>query len=80
MGGAGSDSGSVSAGVSPLARIRKAIVAGVGAGVGAAASVITAAASTHPLGITDLELAIGALIVVGAAAGFATWRIPNAPA
>ena len=56
-----------------LARIRKALTAGGGA---ALAVLSTAATKPEGIGLTDVELAVGAAIVIG----FLTWLIPNAQA
>jgi hypothetical protein len=56
-----------------LARIRKAITAGL-----SAALAVLGSGATRPdgLGLQDVELAIGSAVVVG----FLTWLIPNAQA
>lgn len=60
-----------------LARIRKAVVAGLGAGVGAAVAVV--AKSQWHLDSTTFSQALAALILAGVPVGWATWRAPNAP-
>lgn len=58
-----------------LARIRKAVVAGLGAGVGAGVAVI--AKSGWQLDGTTISQALAALIAVGGPVAYATWRVPN---
>jgi len=53
-----------------LARIRKAAIAAEGAAV---AVITTAATKPGGLGLSDVELAVGAFIVVG----FLAWLFPN---
>jgi high-affinity Fe2+/Pb2+ permease len=60
-----------------LARIRKAVVAGVGAGVAAAVSVIWKSGKVDGATISQ---AIGAFAAAAALIGWATWRAPNARA
>lgn len=60
-----------------LARIRKALVAGLGAGASAALGTLTiAGAPTRD----DVQKAIGAGIVAVVVVGWATYRVPNKPA
>lgn len=59
-----------------LARIRKAVIAGLGAGVGAGVSVI-AKANWHLDSVT-ISQALGAAIAVGAPVGYATFKTRNA--
>lgn len=61
-----------------LARIRKAVVAGLGAGIGAAVAV-EAQAGWH-VDSTTFSHALAALIIAGVPVGWATWRTPNAKA
>lgn len=61
-----------------LARIRKALVAGLGAGVGAAVAVV--AKSQWHLTSETFSQALAALILAGVPVGWATWRAPNAAA
>lgn len=61
-----------------LARIRKAIIAGATAGVGAAFTVL--AKSHWQLTSDTAGQAIGAFFAAAAVAGWATWRVPNARA
>jgi hypothetical protein len=63
-----------------LARIRKAVIAGVGAGIAAAAAVVVKAAETGTLGEETTQQAIGAFIAAGTVMGWATGRVPNATA
>jgi hypothetical protein len=58
-----------------LARIRKALIAGFGAGVGAGVAVIVKA-NWHLDSVT-ISQALGAVIIVGGPVGWATWRVPN---
>jgi len=59
-----------------LARIRKAVVAGLGAGIGAATTVL-ANAGWH-LDSATVSQALGAFVTAAAALGWATWRVENA--
>lgn len=61
-----------------LARIRKAIVAGAGAGASAA---LTALVAVWPDGVTADEAGTvaGAFAAAALAVGLATWRVPNTP-
>ena len=59
-----------------LARIRKAIVAGIGAGIGAATTVL-ANAGWH-LDSATVSQALGAFVTAAAALGWLTWRTENA--
>lgn len=59
-----------------LARVRKAVVAGLGAGVGAAVAVI--AKANWQLDSATISQAIAAAIAVGGPVAWATWRVPNA--
>lgn len=61
-----------------LARIRKAVVAGLGAGVGAAVAVV--AKSGWHVDSTTVSQALAALILAGVPVGWAAWRVPNAKA
>jgi len=58
-----------------LARIRKAVVAGVAAGV---AAFLGALGQTGAPTQDDLSKALGLAVVAAAVAGYATWRVPNA--
>jgi hypothetical protein len=61
-----------------MKKIRKAVVAFVTAGVGAAvAKVVTDGAPKDSAGWVEL---VGAAAAVGLAAAIAVWRVPNAPA
>lgn len=62
-----------------MPKIRKAITAGVVAGVAAAVAVLTKAGGGH-LDAPTIGQALGAAVAAGVAAGWATWRVPNAPA
>lgn len=57
-----------------FAYIRKALVAGFGAGIGAAAAVLLKAGQ---LDSTTISQALAALIVAGVPIGWATWRTEN---
>lgn len=59
-----------------LARIRKAIVAGLGAGIGAVVA-IEAKAGWHVDSVT-ISQDLAALILAGVPVGWATWRTANA--
>jgi hypothetical protein len=59
-----------------MARIRKAVIAGVGAGLAAAVTLIST--SGFP---TDAESAgqlVGAFLAAGVPVGWAAWKVPNA--
>lgn len=60
-----------------MSKIRKAVVAGVGAGVGAAVTVL--AKSGWRLDSATLGQAVGAFLAAGLPVGWATWRTVNAP-
>jgi hypothetical protein len=60
-----------------LARIRKALVAALGAGVAAAVPVIW---KSGKLDGDTVSQAVGAFFAAAALVGWATWRAPNAPA
>ncbi len=57
-----------------MARIRKAIVAGAGAGIAAAAAVL---AKSPNLNRDTIGQAAGAFIVAAVPAAWLTWRVPN---
>jgi hypothetical protein len=58
-----------------LSRIRKAVAAGVGAGVAAGlGSIAVAGALTRD----ELSKALGVALVAAAGTAWATWRVPNA--
>lgn len=57
-----------------LARIRKAVIGGVGAGIGPAAVVV---AKSGTLNRETVGQALGAFIAAAAVVGWATWRVPN---
>lgn len=61
-----------------ISRIRKALVAGFGAGIGAAIAV-EAKANWHVDSVT-ISQDLAALILAGVPVGWATWRTPNAKA
>lgn len=57
-----------------FARIRKAVVAGLTAGLGAGVAVVLKAGNTDS---TTLSQALAAVIAVGGPVAWATWRVPN---
>jgi hypothetical protein len=59
-----------------LARIRKAVIAGLGAGLAAGAAVLLKAGT---LDDATVGQALGAFAAAAAAVGYATWRTPNKP-
>jgi hypothetical protein len=61
-----------------ISRIRKAVMAGVTAGAGAAVAVL--AKSGWHLDQATVSQALGAFVAAAAVAGWATWRVPNEPA
>lgn len=60
-----------------LARIRKAVVAGVIAGAGAAISLL---AKGGGFDHDTVSQALGAFVAAAVVAAWATWRVPNAAA
>lgn len=61
-----------------LARVRKAIVAGIGAAVPAGVAAGMKAAEDGTVDSTDSGAIVAAVIVAFVAVGWATWRVPNA--
>lgn len=59
-----------------LARIRKAVVAGLSAGFAAAIALL--AKSGWTIDQTNVTQAVGAFVAAFAVAAWATWRVPNA--
>lgn len=59
-----------------LARIRKAITAGLGAGIAAG---LGAVATSGALTRDEVSKALGVGLVAAVATGWATWRVRNAP-
>ncbi len=57
-----------------LARIRKAVIAGAGAGIAPAAAVL---AKADKFDSATISQALGAFIAGAAVVGWATWRVPN---
>ena len=57
-----------------VSRIRKAVIAGLSAGVSVAVGAIVAAGS---LDREQVSKAIGAGVAAAVLAGWATWRVPN---
>lgn len=61
-----------------FSRIRKAIVAGVGAGVAGALGAISTVLQDGKFdGVGDLSIVIGAFCVAFVPVAWATWRVPN---
>lgn len=60
-----------------ISRIRKAVVAGVGAGITAGLGALVAAGA---LTRDELTKAVGVAVAGGAAVAWTTWRVPNEPA
>ncbi|WIM97850.1 hypothetical protein ACTOB_001404 [Actinoplanes oblitus] len=60
-----------------LARVRKAVVAGVGAGVAAG---VGALATSGALTREEFSKALGVALVAAGGTAWATWRVPNAKA
>lgn len=60
-----------------MARIRKAVVAAIGAGVAAAVPVFWKAGNADG---DTISQALGAFVAAAALVGWATWRAPNKPA
>lgn len=58
-----------------LARIRKAVIAGLGAGIAAG---VGALATSGTLTKDEASKALGVALVAAAGTAWATWRIPNA--
>lgn len=61
-----------------LARIRKAIIAGVGTAAGALLTGLVSAAEGG-LTIEEAGAVVGAAVVAGLGVGRVAWRVPNAP-
>jgi hypothetical protein len=59
-----------------LARVRKAIIAGLAAGLSVAVGALVAAGT---LDQEQVSKAIGAGVAAAVVAGWATWRVPNKP-
>lgn len=59
-----------------MSKIRKALVAGAGAGIGAAVTVF--AKSDWVFNSTSVSQAFGAFLAAGLPVGWATWRTENA--
>ena len=59
-----------------LARIRKAAVAGLGAGIAAG---VGALATSGALTKDEVSKAFGVALVAAAGTAWATWRVPNKP-
>lgn len=63
-----------------IARIRKAIVAGGGAGLAASAGVVGKALEAGVFSDATVQQALGAFILAALAIGPLAYRVPNAPA
>lgn len=61
-----------------MARVRKALVAGAGAGLGAA--IVYLQANSFQLTGSNLIAAVAAFFAAGIPVGYATWQTKNAPA
>ncbi len=59
-----------------LARIRKAVIAGLGAGIAAGVGALAAGGA---LTKDQVSKALGVAIVAAAGTAWATWRVPNKP-
>lgn len=59
-----------------LARIRKAVIAGLGAGIAAG---VGALATAGTLNQAEASKALGVALVAAVGTAWATWRVPNAP-
>jgi hypothetical protein len=60
-----------------LARVRKAVIAGLGAGIAAGfGTLVQSGAPTKD----EVSKAIGVAVVAAVTVGWATWRVPNKPA
>jgi hypothetical protein len=60
-----------------LARVRKALIAALGAGMAAAVPVIW---KSGTIDSTTISQAVGAFVAAAALVGWATWKAPNAKA
>jgi hypothetical protein len=60
-----------------LARIRKAVIAGAGAGLAAGIGALAAAGTLNQ---DEASKALGVAIVAAAGTAWATWRVPNVTA
>lgn len=60
-----------------MARIRKAVIAALGAGVAAAVPVLW---KSGTIDSTAISQAVGAFFAAAALVGWATWKAPNKPA
>lgn len=61
-----------------LARIRKALVAGVGAGIAAVVASLTSVLADGQMSGDELGLLAAAFVGAAVTVGYATFRIPNA--
>lgn len=60
-----------------FARIRKAVIAGVGAGVSAGVAMLPQVLQDGAVTAQEVGLIAGALAAAFAAVGWATWKVPN---
>lgn len=60
-----------------IARIRKAVIAGLGAGMAAFVAALAAAPAVDQ---DEVTRAVGVALLATAATAWATWRVPNATA
>ncbi|WP_328465554.1 hypothetical protein OHA21_43890 [Actinoplanes sp. NBC_00393] len=63
-----------------LARIRKAVIAGVGAGAAAVVAALVQSATEGNVNRDEVSRAIGLGVAAAVSVGWAAWRVPNAPA
>lgn len=61
-----------------LARIRKAVIAGVGAGVTAGIGALSTVFQDGRISTQELGAVVGAVLVAAAVTGYATFKVPNA--
>lgn len=61
-----------------LAQIRKAIVAGLSAGTTAAVGALAKVFEDGRVSVEEFGAVVGAFLVMGAIAGYVTFKVPNA--